>query len=229
MNDTRHKLIDATLDTLRTKGIAGISARTIAASAGVNQALVFYHFGTVDQLIEAACRESADARVQTYRTQFAEVGSLRELLVLGRRLHTQEQDAGNVIVMAQVLAGALQDPKLAAAGRHAVDLWVLEISTTLHRLLRGSPIEAALDIAGLARGIAAAFIGVELYDGVDPEGAEHALAALEQLSVLIDVVDDLGPVARRALRSRMRRSMVGTGSGSGSGSGGGGTGSGARA
>lgn len=205
MNETRRKLLDATLETLRTRGIAGISARTIAAAAEVNQALVFYHFGSVDELIAAACAEGAAASVQTYRAQFEEVGSLRELLALGRALHVRERDAGNVAVLAQVLAGAQQDKYLAEAGRLALTLWVTEIETVLTRLLRGNPVSAAIDVAGLARGVAAAFIGVELYDGVDPAGAEHALSALEQLSVLVEVVDDLGPLARRALRNRMRR------------------------
>ena len=205
MTDTRCKLLDGTLETLRTKGIAGISARTIASAAGVNQALVFYHFGSVDELIAAACRESATDRVRSYRAQFLEVTSLRELLAVGRVLHAQEREAGNVTVLAQVLAGAERDPSLAAAGREALAVWVIEIETVLHRLLGGSPVAAAIDVPGLARGIAASFIGIEMYDGVDPVGAEHALSALEQLSVLIEVVDDLGPLARRALRSRMRR------------------------
>lgn len=205
MNETRRKLLDATLETLRTKGIAGISARTIATAAGVNQALVFYHFGSVDELISAACAESAAASVQTYRDQFAQVTSLRELLALGRALHVREREAGNVTGLAQVLAGAQQDKALADAGRQALTLWVTEIETVLSRLLRGSPVTAAIDVPGLARGVAGAFIGIELYDGVDPSGAEQALSALEQLSVLIEVVDDLGPLARRALRSRMRR------------------------
>ena len=143
--------------------------------------------------------------MQTYRAQFAEVTSLRGLLALGRELHAQEREAGNVTVLAQVLAGAQQDAGLASAGRHALTLWVTEIETVLDRLLRGNPVVAAIDVPGLARGVVAAFIGIELYDGVDPAGAEHALSALEQLSVLVEVVEDLGPVARRALRSRMRR------------------------
>ena len=212
MNETRRKLLDATLETLRARGIAGISARTIASAAGVNQALVFYHFGSVDQLISETCRGGAAGRVQSYREQFAQVGSLRELLVLGRELHVQERAAGNVTVLAQVLAGAQQDSGLADAGRQALALWVIEIETVLNRLLRGNPVAAALDVAGLARGVAAAFIGIELYGGVDPGGAEHALAALEQLSVLVEVVDDLGPLARRALRSRMRRASSTAGS-----------------
>ena len=59
---------------------------------------------------------------------------------------------------------------------------------------------------GIARAVAAAFIGLELFEGVDPEGGRAALDALERLAVLAEVVDELGPVARRALRARLRRS-----------------------
>jgi AcrR family transcriptional regulator len=170
--------------------------------------LVFYHFGSVDALIDAACREGAAARVEYYRARFAEVRSLPELLALGRTVPAEERDAGNVTVLAQVLAGAQQDAVLAAAARHALSLWVVEIETTIARLLKNSPIAEAVNVAGLARGVTAAFIGIELYEGVDPDAAVSALAALEQLSVLVGVVEDLGPVARRALRSRMRRLSV---------------------
>ncbi|MDQ1715166.1 MAG: hypothetical protein QOC60_1111 [Frankiaceae bacterium] len=205
MTDTRQKLIDGAIATLRDKGIAGTSARAIAAAAGVNQALVFYHFGSVDELVDAACREGAADRVALYREQFDKVTSLRELLALGRSLNETERAAGNVAVLAQVLAGAQQEPKLAAAASHALALWVEEIEVTLVRLLAGSPIAEVVDPPGLARGIAASFIGIELYEGVDPAGADRALVALETLGVLVEVVEDLGPVARRALRARLRR------------------------
>ena len=51
---TPARLIDGTLTAIRTHGIAGVSARSIAAAAGVNQALVFYHFGTKDVLLAEA-------------------------------------------------------------------------------------------------------------------------------------------------------------------------------
>ena len=56
MSDTRVKLQKATAEALRESGIAGLSARTVAARAGVNQALVFYHFGTMPELVQAAVR-----------------------------------------------------------------------------------------------------------------------------------------------------------------------------
>jgi AcrR family transcriptional regulator len=204
-NDTRRKLIEGAIDTLRTRGIAGTSARAIAAAAGVNQALVFYHFGTVDRLVDAACRESTAERVALYHDRFAAVGSLRGLLALGREMNTTENDAGNVAALAQVLAGARQDPGLAAAARSSLGLWVAEIETVLGRVLADSPVSELAAPADLAPAVACAFIGIELYEAVDPEKAVRALNTLETLSVLADVLDDLGPVARRALRARLRR------------------------
>jgi AcrR family transcriptional regulator len=205
VSDTRGKLIDGAIETLRTRGIAGTSARVIAAAAGVNQALVFYHFGTVDSLVDVACRESTANRVALYHDRFAAVGSLRDLLALGRELNVAERDAGNVAVLGQVLAGAQQDPNLAAAARYSLRLWVAEIETVLRRVLADSPVAELTDAAGLAPAVAAAFIGIELYEGVDPDAAASALNTLEALSALAEVLDDLGPVARLALRARLRR------------------------
>jgi AcrR family transcriptional regulator len=209
--DTRERLLAGTIATLRDKGIAGVSARSIATAAGVNQALVFYHFGSVEELVIAACQGETQARVSQYSDQLAGVTSLRELLTVGQSLHENERAAGNTQVLAQVLAGAQTSPTLAEAARQALGLWVTEIEQTLQRVLVDSPIKAALDIPGLARAVSAAFIGLELYEAADPDSTKRAMAALAQVAVLTDVLDDLGPVARRALRNRLRRTANRTG------------------
>ena len=61
-----------------------------------------------------------------------------------------------------------------------------------------------VDVPALARAVGASFVGLELYEGVDAGGAAQALDALAQLTVLIDVLDGLGPVERRLLTSRQR-------------------------
>ena len=73
------------------------------------------------------------------------------------------------------------------------------------RLLAGSPFEGIADPRGLARTVASAFIGIELYETVDPDGAALALDTLDQLAVLIEVVEELGPIARRAVRAKLRK------------------------
>jgi AcrR family transcriptional regulator len=205
MTDTKQRLLAGALAALREHGVAGASARNIAAAAGVNQALVFYHFGSVDELLTAACAHTTRERVAVYADRFATVTSLSELLQVGRQLHAEELAQGNVSVLAQLLAGAQTGDRLAGPTGAAMQLWVDEIEAVLHRLSAGSPVAEVADVPGLARAICAAFIGLELYEGVDPAGAERALDALDRLAVLVEVLDELGPLARRALRSRIKR------------------------
>ncbi|MFB9831645.1 TetR/AcrR family transcriptional regulator [Actinoallomurus acaciae] len=205
MSDTKDRLLDATIETLRTHGIAGVSARTIATTAGVNQALVCYHFGSVDQLLAAACAAATAARVEVFRERFAQVRTMRELLAVGRELHEAELRNGDVAVLAQLLAGAQRDPQLASATAAGLELWARELETVLGRVLGRTPLADVADVPGLARAVAATFVGIELYEGADPEAAGRALDALDRLGVILEVFDDLGPVATRALRTRIRR------------------------
>jgi AcrR family transcriptional regulator len=205
---TREKLLDAAASALAEDGVAGVSARTVAARAEVNQALVFYHFGSVAGLLDAAVRRSVDLAVASYRDRFSDVTTLAELLSLGRDLHEAEQRAGNVLQMAQVMAGALRDETLAGAGRYAMDRWSSEVEIVLSRVLPATPLAGLVEPSALARAVAAAFIGLELYDGVDPDAAASALASLDAIGALVSAFDTLPPLAVRAVRNRARRSVA---------------------
>lgn len=202
--DTKEKLIRGALETLRTRGMAGASARHIAAAAGVNQALVFHHFGSVHGLLAAACEFGAHEQVDAYRTGFQRVRSLTELLELGRTIRADERT--DLAMLAQLLAGAQTTPELAPATAAGLALWSEEIEQVLHRVLTATPLAEFVDVGGLSRAVTAAFIGLDLYEGVDPKEADRAIASLEQLGRLIAVLEDLGPVTRLAIRTQLRRS-----------------------
>ncbi|OIJ99789.1 TetR/AcrR family transcriptional regulator [Streptomyces colonosanans] len=202
---TKQKLLEGALRTLTEQGIAGTSARTVATAAGVNQALVFYHFGSVDELLAAACRYGTERRVAVYRERLDRIGSLDELLTFGREMHEEEKAAGHVAVLGQLLAGAQTHPRLASATAAGLDLWIVEIERVLTRVLASTPLGEFADAAGLARAVSASFVGIELYEGVDEQGASAALAALEHLGSLVAALDDLGPVAQRTVRHALRR------------------------
>jgi hypothetical protein len=82
--------------------------------------------------------------------------------------------------------------------------WTSEIEAVVDRVLQDSPLAEVADVGGLARALGAGFIGLELYEGVDAEGTARAMESLDQLALVVEVVNDLGPVARRALRSKLR-------------------------
>jgi AcrR family transcriptional regulator len=207
---TKDRLLAAAAAALAQDGVTGVSARTVAARAEVNQALVFYHFGSVSGLLDAAVRRSVDLAVASYRDRLADITTLAELLSVGRALHESERRSGNVAQMAQVMAGAMRDQTLAVAARYAMDRWTAEIDGVLTRVLPSSPLHGLVEPSGLARTIAAGFIGLELYDAVDPEAAEAALASLDTIGALVSAFDVLPPLALRAVRNRARRVIART-------------------
>ena len=204
MRSTQAKLV-AAAQTVRESGIAAASARAIATRAEVNQALVFYHFGTVSELLEAACRQAVDDSAAYYRDQLSTVTSLTGLLAIGRELHERERSSGNVALMAQFMSGAQHDPVLARAANYAMSRWTTEIEEVVGRVLQDTPLAEMADVPGLSRALSAGFIGLELYEGVDAEGMTRALESLDQLALVVEVVNDLGPIARRALRAKLRK------------------------
>lgn len=209
---TKQRLREAAITTVRERGIAGVSARTVAAHAGVNQAVIYYHFGSLHGLLSDASTHATAARVAAYRDRLAEVASVDELVDVARALHAEERERGNVQVLAQMLAGAQTDRDLAPATAQALQLWIDEVEATLHRLLDDTVLAPLVDVPSLARAVSAAFIGVELLDGIAGEDSLPTLDALEQLAGLVQVVLDLGPVASAALRRRVQRTSRSRGS-----------------
>lgn len=61
-DDRRSQLLGAALRVFSRKGFQGTRTREIAAEAGINEALVFRHFPTKEDLYEAILRQRADER-----------------------------------------------------------------------------------------------------------------------------------------------------------------------
>lgn len=211
-DETKARLLLAAQQTVCADGLAQASARTIAASAGVNQALVFYHFGTVSSLIEAASNRAVDDAIAHYQPSLDAASTLADLAQVGRALQDRERQIGNVTFMAQILSGANHDPALARAAHYATTAWANRVAVVLRRVLDGNPIAGLIDIDGLAQVITAAIIGLELYAGSDSAGAGRAERAIAAIAGLVDTIGELPPIATRALTSAARKRVRHAGS-----------------
>ena len=58
------------METLKAKGFAGASAREIAKIGDFNQALIFYHFGSVQKLLLAGLDLVSERRMRAYQPAF---------------------------------------------------------------------------------------------------------------------------------------------------------------
>ena len=71
---TKLQIVEAALETLKTKGFAGASAREIARTGGFNQALIFYHFGSVRNVLLAALDLVSERRMRATGRRSSDAG-----------------------------------------------------------------------------------------------------------------------------------------------------------
>jgi AcrR family transcriptional regulator len=185
---TRTRILEAALAALRDEGIAGISARTIARYGDFNQALIFYHFGSVDALLIAVARSESERRSALYAEALRDVTSLRELVAVARRLHEEEFQAGTVAALTQMIAGAVGTAELAQGIREAFEPWTALVGESIARVLAGTPYAGLLPSGDLTTAVAALFLGIELLVGLDPDAAagDSLFTTMEGVATLVD-------------------------------------------
>lgn len=166
--DTRSRIVAAALQTLRADGIAGLSARAIARHGGFNQALIFYHFGSLEGLLVAVAASESERRSTLYAPALREVNTVSELVAVARRLHEEEFRDGNVAALTQMLAGASRSDELAEGIREALQPWTDLVGETIERLLSETPYSDILPHEDLTAGVTALFLGIELFTGLHP-------------------------------------------------------------
>jgi AcrR family transcriptional regulator len=187
---TRERIIEATLRTVREAGSADTTARAIARAGGFNQALIFYHFGSLDRLLQEAFAEASARQIEKYRTAAAEVSSLSDLVRIARRLHAEDMESGAVTVVTQLMAAA-SEPDEAAALLDRFDGWIGLVEDALRRAIGESALASVVPPREAAYAIAAMFLGVELMARLDPARSE-AEAVFDMLEAIARIVEQVG-------------------------------------
>ena len=159
---TRQRIVDAAIETLQREGFAGTSARAVARTGGFNQALVFYHFGSMTELLLAALDETAARRMDRYREAPAGLADLPRLVELAGRIYQEDLDAGHMTVLAELIAGAAATPGLGPEVVARIEPWVALTAETLQRVLRDSPLGSLVPVDDVAYAVVALYLGLEL-------------------------------------------------------------------
>jgi AcrR family transcriptional regulator len=189
--DTRERLMEAAVETLREEGIVGTTARAIAERGGFNQALIFYHFGSVTNLLLEAFRRTSDAQVARYKEAASDVSSLSDLVEIARRLHAEDLETGAVTAVTQLMAAA-SDTETGGALLDRFEGWIRLVQDALSRAVGQSPLGPLVPTREAAYAIAALFLGIELMSRLDPDRSE-AQSVFDMMSNLARVIEDVAP------------------------------------
>ncbi len=162
---TDQAIVKAALATVREVGFAGASSRAIARRGGFNQALIFYHFGSLENLLLTALRQTSEERLAIYHEIIDPITTLDELIPAMADLWNEDYGAGHVRVVAQMIAGSANRPELAASVVELLEPWIELAQTTFDRVL-----PPGLPTAELAYGTVVWYLGANLITQLDPGG-----------------------------------------------------------
>src|SRR5688572_17881174 len=124
MTTTKDRIIEAALVTLKEDGFAGASARAIARHGDFNQALIFYHFGTVNDLLLAALDKTSEIRMAKYGESVKGVDSIGEAVRIATDLYREDLASGHITVLSELIAGSLDRPDLAPEIIERMEPWI---------------------------------------------------------------------------------------------------------
>ncbi|MFC1409953.1 TetR/AcrR family transcriptional regulator [Streptacidiphilus sp. N1-12] len=187
-DDTKAALVEAAIAALRENGFAGASAREIAQRSGCNQALIFYHFGTVSQLHLAALDAVSAARDTRYRAMVEESHGLSALVRAARAVFDEDLDQGHVTVLVEMIAAAQFNPELRPEVAARIRPWRAFAADSMKDALAGSPAARLLPPDELAHAVVAMYLGLEMLANLEGE-REPALALFDRAGKIASLLD----------------------------------------
>jgi len=187
---TRDALIRGAIDALKEQGFAGASAREIARRAGCNQGLVFYHFGSVTNLLLAALDEVSATRHIHYQAAVGRAEGLSELVDAAEEVFEDDLDAGHIAVLAEMIAGASATPGLAAEVAARIAPWREFAAETLGGVLSDSALSAVVEPEVAAHAVVALYLGLEMLAHLDGDrtAALALFARARELTMLLETL-----------------------------------------
>ena len=189
--EVKAALVDAAIDALREVGFAGASAREIASRAGYSQALVFYHFGSVNDMLLAALDEVSARRMAAYGGLLEHASSVTGLGESARSIFIEDLDAGYVRVLIEMITGAHAVPGLGDQVAKRLRPWRDLAEDAVRHALGRSAAARLLPPADAAHALVAGFLGLELLASLDGD-REAATAVFDRFRSLARLLDLLG-------------------------------------
>ncbi|HEU4866292.1 MAG TPA: TetR/AcrR family transcriptional regulator [Actinomycetota bacterium] len=182
---TKDRIVDAAFSTLKEEGFAGTSARAIARRGGFNQALIFYHFGTLNDLLLATLDKTSADRMSRYRDSIGKAKSVDDKIQTATRLYREDLVSGHITVISEMVAGSLARPDLGPEVVARMEPWIAFTEGVISDLVTGSIFESAVNPRTLAFAVVALYLGVDLLSHLDQDKS--------RAEALFQLVGTMGP------------------------------------
>ena len=197
LGETKAKILEAAFRRLAREGYAALSMREIAKDAGVNHALINYHYRSKDQLVIAVLDAANRQLLERQHRMYRDASGFAEKWAAAREFYKSDLASGFVRVQAELWAASLSNPGLREKFMPRILAWkqvVLEGVTEALEVLTGCGVKlpAPLTADVVACWIYEFWLGMEFSDllGATEDKVPHR-AALDGVQTLLEKLDAL--------------------------------------
>jgi AcrR family transcriptional regulator len=209
---TRERILDATFRRLVSEGYAALSVREIARDAGVNHALINYHFRTKDQLVIDVLDAVNQRLLARQASMYASGEGFAQKWANARRFYEDDLASGFVRLQAELWAASLSNPGLREKFLPRLLAWKKLVLGGVREALAalqadGTKLPPPFTAEVIACWISEFWLGMEFADLLDVK-AEHVQhrAALDAVQWLLERLDaKASRTTEPATRRRSRR------------------------
>jgi AcrR family transcriptional regulator len=179
---TRERIVEATVELMAEIGIDGVRTRAIAERAGVNPALVHYHFGSMAALVMEAAEHALLQELGPSIDVFVSAPTVQEgITAMLEWIEQRGRRTPGATILAEAMVKATRDPAFRRWTKRASRRFRSIILERLRTARMNQEIDPTLDIEATAVLLAAALDGLLFHYLVDPR---------------LDVRQTAGPIAQ---------------------------------
>ncbi len=195
LGETKAKILEAAFRRLADEGYAALSVREIAKDAGVNHALINYHYRTKDQLVIAVLEAANQRLLERQQRMYRSDATFSEKWAQARRFYEDDFASGFVRVQAELYAASLSNASLREKFLPQVTAWKSVVLEGVRDALRalevsGTSLAPPFTPEAIACWVSEFWLGMEFANllGTKPEDSAHR-AALDAMQTLLEQLD----------------------------------------
>jgi len=178
--ETRAAIVEATVAALAEVGFSGTSARAVAERAGIAPGGVFYHFGSMDDLLVEVFGTCLDRRIERLRAA-VDVPSAGLPAAFTESIRAEFARPESRALL-ELTVGAIDSPVLATRVRAGLQTSFQFTREVVEQMLGDSPLAAILPLDLVAQVAASAFFGLAVMEMVGTD------VDIDGMTALVDTV-----------------------------------------
>jgi AcrR family transcriptional regulator len=203
--NTRASILDAARRRLISQGYANLSVRDIAADAGVNHALIGYHFSGKQQLVMAVLDDANAQLLDRQSRMYSDTASASEQWRQACDFYEEDLRSGFVKLLMELMGASFHDEALRREFTPRLLAWHGLVENAVQTFIESSGLQLPVSARAISAWIGWFWTGMEASMALQiPEKQGHQKEALDAVAALLRHVETSRARRKPATRRRTR-------------------------